>query len=142
MTTTALPYSQERVRSSTRPAANVAIREHTARSVANHLASNREALTQRIEELDHEWDIERALQLNMGTVMLITLGLARTHDKRWLGMTGVVAGFFLQHALQGWCPPVVPMRAAGIRTPREIAEERTALRILRGDYQQKGEAES
>ncbi|HET9942578.1 MAG TPA: hypothetical protein VFR05_04515, partial [Terriglobia bacterium] len=40
----------------------------------------------------------------------------------------------LQHAVQGWCPPVPLFRRLGIRTQREIDEERYALKAMRGDF--------
>ncbi|MCA9457611.1 MAG: hypothetical protein KC587_13175, partial [Nitrospira sp.] len=40
----------------------------------------------------------------------------------------------LQHAIQGWCPPVPLFRRMGIRTTHEIQQERHALKALRGDY--------
>ena len=46
----------------------------------------------------------------------------------------LVAGFLLQQALQGWCPPVSVLRKLGLRTQREIDEERFALEALRGDF--------
>jgi hypothetical protein len=36
----------------------------------------------------------------------------------------------MQHALQGWCPPVPILRRLGFRTAREIFEERLALKSL------------
>lgn len=55
-------------------------------------------------------------------------------NRKWFALPAVVSGFFLQHALQGWCPPVPFFRKAGVRTTSEIDEERTALRLLRGDF--------
>jgi hypothetical protein len=46
----------------------------------------------------------------------------------------VVTTFLLQHALQGWCPPVPFFRKRGVRTMREIDTERYALKALRGDF--------
>ena len=42
--------------------------------------------------------------------------------------------FLLQHAVQGWCPPVPFFRRRGVRTAREIEIERYALKALRGDF--------
>ena len=39
------------------------------------------------------------------------------------------------NALRGWCPPVPVLRRFGVRTGREIEQERYALKILRGDFQ-------
>ena len=56
-------------------------------------------------------------------------------NKRFLLLPGLVAGFLLQHALQGWCPPVPLFRRVGVRTATEIERERYALKALRGDFQ-------
>ena len=55
-------------------------------------------------------------------------------DRRWFFFPAVVAGFLLQHAVQGWCPPVPVFRHLGFRTQSEIEEERYALKALRGDF--------
>jgi hypothetical protein len=88
----------------------------------------------RLAELDREWDIERALQANAATVCLAGLMLARFLDRRFLLLPAAVAGFLLQHAVQGWCPPVPLLRRLGFRTAAEICEERCGLRMLGGEY--------
>jgi hypothetical protein len=46
----------------------------------------------------------------------------------------MAGGFMVQHALQGWCPPIALLRRLGVRTAREIEEERCELkRILEED---------
>jgi hypothetical protein len=42
--------------------------------------------------------------------------------------------FLLQHAVQGWCPPIIWFRRLGVRTSTEIDHERNALKALRGDF--------
>src|SRR5205814_10509214 len=86
----------------------------------------------RLAELDREWDIERALQANAAALSLAGLALAAFVDRRFLLLPSGVAGFLLQHAIQGWCPPVPIMRRLGFRTPAEICEERCGLGMLRG----------
>lgn len=49
-------------------------------------------------------------------------------------LPALVAGFLLQHSVQGWCPPISLFRRLGVRTATEIDEERYALRALRGDF--------
>jgi hypothetical protein len=89
----------------------------------------------RLEELDREWDIERTLEANAAAVSLFGVVLGASVGRRWLILPGFVAGFLLQHALQGWCPPVPLFRRLGVRTASEIAEERYALKALRGDFE-------
>ncbi len=48
----------------------------------------------------------------------------------------VVGGFLLQHAVQGWCPPLPIFRRHGVRTQTEIDYERYALKALRGGFRQ------
>lgn len=91
-------------------------------------------ITRHIEELDREWDVERRLQANASIVALSGVILGATKDKRWLLLSGVVFSFFLQHALQGWCPPLPIFRRMGVRTRKEIDREKYALKALRGDF--------
>jgi hypothetical protein len=45
----------------------------------------------------------------------------------------------MQHAIQGWCPPVPLLRRLGFRTPAEICEERCGLKMLGGEYRSFGD---
>ena len=129
------PPTATRVERSSAEEINARIERETVASLAHVAAHGREAIARRLEELDREWDIERTLEANAATVTLVALGLGFTVDRRWFAFPVVVAAFLLQHALQGWCPPLPIFRRRGVRTEREINLERTALRILRGDFQ-------
>jgi hypothetical protein len=98
-----------------------------------YFAQRPEEIDHRLDELDHEWDIERLLQANAGVVSLmgLTFGVLRS---RWYLLPAAVSAFLIQHAVQGWCPPVSLFRRIGIRTTREINHERYALKALRGDF--------
>jgi len=87
----------------------------------------------RLEELDREWNIERVLEANAATIALGGVLLGTFVDRRWLVLPAVVTAILLQHAIQGWCPPVPVLRRFGIRTAAEIGRERHALQALRGD---------
>lgn len=89
----------------------------------------------RLQELDREWDVERILE---GCASGMVLGSAFAGLLRRRGsllLTAAVGGFLLQHALQGWCPPLPILRRLGFRTAPEIETERYALMILRGDFE-------
>lgn len=130
-----LPATSERVEQNTAPSINEWNRQRAEASVARYTGASQGEITQRLRELDHEWDIERVLEANASSVILLSVVLGFTTSRKWFFLTGVAAGFLLQHSLQGWCPPVVPWRRAGVRTTSEIEEERMALKTLRGDFQ-------
>lgn len=98
-----------------------------------YFAERPEEMNRRLDELDREWDIERLLQANAGVLSLVglTFGVLRS---RWYILPAAAAAFLIQHAVQGWCPPVSLLRRIGIRTSREINHERYALKALRGDF--------
>lgn len=120
--------------SPTTAAINRRIRRQTERTVA-YYAHHPDEIDERIEELDQEWDVERALQANAATLAFIGAfvgaGIGR---RRWLVLPAIATGFLLQHATQGWCPPLPMLRRLGFRSAAEIAEERYALKVLRGDF--------
>jgi hypothetical protein len=102
------------------------IRDRTDASLIYHLAHPDE-IPARLSELDREWDVERTLETGSSTLTLLGLALGATVNRKWLLLSLGVQGFFLQHALQGWCPPLPVLRRLGVRTTEEIDEERWAL---------------
>lgn len=134
MDTQFLPGTDERVPAHTRMRDNQRIQARTLHDVTRYFGATEETLSQRIRELEREWDIERVLEANAASIALIGLTLGIATDRRFLILPFAVAGFLLQHALQGWCPPLPMLRRLGIRTSAEIHQEILALRILRGDF--------
>jgi hypothetical protein len=129
-----LPATSTRVERATDPELNEAVKRLTDAEVARLEDATDDKFESRLAQLDAEWDIERALQLNAPIVVLLGLALGQTLDRRFLLLPAAVFTFFAQHALQGWCPPLPIMRRLGIRTAREIERERYALKALRGDF--------
>lgn len=136
MNTAELPISSaaSRVEQCTSKGINARIERETALNVLRVVNEGPAAIEERLAELDREWDIERTLATNAAAVTLASLGLGFAVDRRWFAFPAVVAAFLLQHAIQGGCPPLPLFRRRGVRTEREINLERTALRIVRGDF--------
>lgn len=124
-----LPDAIERVTKNTSEDVNRAIQERTAHSIDYYRLHPNE-IEQRLRELDREWDIERALEANAASLVVLGTTLGLTVNQRFFAVPLVVGGFLLQHALQGWCPPLPIMRRLGYRTVAEIKEERDALESL------------
>lgn len=129
-----LPATTTRVSASTADAVNAQIRRQTEENIAQCATAGAAAINRRLAELEQEWDIERTLEANAATISLLGLALGATVDRRWFLLPTVVASFLLQHAVQGWCPPVPLFRRWGVRTASEIDAERYALKALRGDF--------
>ncbi len=123
-----------RVRDNTSECVNQAIDRQTRERVRRVAKGGPRAIQHRLDELDREWDIERLLETVAPSITLTGLTLGVLRDRRWLVLPLVVQAFFLQHAIQGWCPPMPILRRLGVRTATEISEERNALKALRGDY--------
>lgn len=124
----------DRVRANTSPEILEAIDARIEERIRFYAGQPQEAISQRIQELDREWDIERMLETNAAGLALTGLVFGMV-SRKWLLLTGAVLGFLLQHAIQGWCPPVPLLRRMGVRTRGEIDREKYALKILRGDFQ-------
>jgi len=131
-----MPATATRVPQHTADEINERICRYTESNIRHYGKQGSDAITRRLAELDHEWDIERTLEANAATIALIGLGLGASVDRRWFLLSAIVAGFLLQHAVQGWCPPVPLFRRMGIRTETEIGYERYALKAIRGDFRQ------
>lgn len=128
----------QRVPAHTSKAVNERILRNTERSVAQYVHAGEKAIQERLDQLDREWDIERVLEANAASACLLGLTLGATVSRKWFVVPVAVAGFLLQHAIQGWCPPLPVMRRLGFRTAAEINYERNALKALRGDFDQLG----
>ena len=134
MNDTVLPTTDERVPRATRASVNDRIQARTLHDVSRFIGADPVFIDVRISQLQREWDIERTLEANAASVFLAGLGLGLFVDRRFFLLPAAVAGFLLQHALQGWCPPLPLLRRLGLRTSAEIHDEVIALRILRGDF--------
>ena len=123
------------------------VREHSLKRVTRRLDHERDErlvaaveaspsdIADRLRRLDKEWDIERVLEANAATLSLVALlAVLRKPTRRRVAVAGIVPAFLLQHAVSGWCPPIELFRVLGRRSRNEIDAERTALKVLRGDF--------
>lgn len=124
----------DQVRASSPDTSNKKIDDKTEKNIREYAHKGKAKISERLMQLDKEWDIERVLQLNASVLALTGVGLALKVNKRWLWLTAVVSTFLAHHSIQGWCPPVPLFRAMGYRTKQEINRERMALKAFRGDF--------
>jgi len=130
-----LPPTFKRVSVHTKPDINAGIRFRTMERLENY-QDEPFMISQRLEELNYEWDTERFLEANAASIVILSTILGLTKSKYWFFLSGAVGMFLLQHALQGWCPPIPLIRRWGIRTAEEIHNEKIVLKMLRGDFKE------
>lgn len=131
-----LPSTSKRVSHNTNNIINLHIREKALTNI-NDIRNEGSKISNKIKTLDYEWDIERILEANAASVIFVSSisGFMKNKNRCFL-LTGFVGFFLLQHALQGWCPPLPVLRRLGIRTEQEIQNEKFTLKLLRGDFKQ------
>jgi hypothetical protein len=112
---------------------NRKIIDKTIKNILTHGISGPQ-IEDRLKELDREWDMERMLEANASTLVVVGILLGAFVSGWFYLISFFVGAFLLQHAIQGWCPPIRLFRRLGFRTHAEIAAEHYALRFLHGDF--------
>jgi hypothetical protein len=125
---------QDRVREHSPTTFNERIDRATQRRVLRAGGESKAALSRRIEQLDAEWDMERVLETNASAIALSGVLLGLLVNRKFFIVPCIVLPFLLQHATQGWCPPIPFFRSRGVRTRKEIDTEKAAVKALRGDF--------
>jgi hypothetical protein len=113
-----------------------ALRQAIQDQVAHYAKSPPEQLDRRLAQLDHEWELERALGTVTGAAALAGVILAATVHAWWLGLTAAAIALQLSQTVLGRSPLAGLFRRLGLRSHGEIEQERYALKALRGDFQQ------
>jgi hypothetical protein len=124
-----IPSTRSRVPVHTAAALNDRI-QRDIQERASALSGHPDLIKNRLRELDREWDIERAIEMNASALAFAGTSLGATVNKKWLLLPALVTAFLFQHAIQGWCPPVPILRRLGFRTVYEIEQERRELLAL------------
>src|SRR5690606_33690297 len=101
---------------------NERIKQGTEQNV-RRISADPAAIGRRLQELDAEWDIERAIEANASALAFIGVALGYFVHPYWLALPALVTIFLFQRAIQGWCPPVPILRRMGFRTVYEIERE-------------------
>jgi hypothetical protein len=116
-----------RVEENTAPEVNDRIRLETEKNIVFYSTLDRAAIDRRLAELDREWNVERILETNAAGVTIASFVLGAVSSRKWFALSAFVGFFLMQHAVQGWCPPMPILRRLGFRTAREIERERHQL---------------
>ncbi|WP_200882962.1 hypothetical protein [Cellvibrio mixtus] len=126
----ALPDTTHRVALHTSGETNQRIAEATQRSIA-YYRNHPVEIPARLKKLDREWDIERVLETNASTLIVISCIFGFIVHKLFFIIPLLVGAFLLQHALQGWCPP--PADNAQARVPHFIRNRNRTQSVGKDD---------
>jgi hypothetical protein len=101
----------------------------------------REALDERIQALEDEWDLEKAgaVLLSGAGVLGLVMGLIGSRHWRLLAWAAVPLLFL--HGRGQWKSAEGLLRPLGFRPRRDIQEEKYALKAMRGDYGDHGRSD-
>lgn len=121
------PNENDRVRRSTAIDINRQIDRQTEANILHYLNASPEVIHERVEELDHEWDVDRMVGVGALSLAMTGIALGIKANKKWLLLPGIVLPLLLQHGVRGWSPPLPVLRYLGVRTRAEIDREKQAL---------------
>jgi hypothetical protein len=127
-----IPPKNDEIRAHTSQTSNERIDRETNRAVTAALGS-RDAIRERLAELDREWNVDRALMLNFAVLGGLSAALTMrslARDRRlggWGALFFTQIAFLANHAIRRWCPPMPLFRMLGFRSQREIDSEHQIL---------------
>ncbi len=97
-----------------------------------------EAVSERIRQLDAEWDAARAVCAGLSGAGLFGLVVGLLGGRSFRLFTWLSLPLLFAASLGKWAPPAGLTARWGFRSRREIEEERYALKALRGDFRDVG----
>ena len=124
----------DRVRRHTAKAVLSCIDDETRASLARDATADRDQTDARLRELEREWDSDRVIEAEGALTALTGLALTLIVNRRFAVIPAMAAIAICTHAASGWYPLLPLFRRLGVRSAREIARERYAIKLLRGDF--------
>ena len=115
--------------------------DKTFEHVKDYSHKGKSKITQRLTEIENEWDIERIIHLHVSGMSLTGVLLAFFVDKRWLILPAAAAAILVLHSMKGIAPQVQVLKKLGFRTKAEIDREKFSIKAMRGDFKHNDSAE-
>ena len=120
------PY--DKIRKHSPKSFNEAIDQKTDSIIQIAIAEGPIAIGERLNALDKEWDIDKAIMLFLsGLVFGQLAGAMKTKTRNQLWGPLIQTPFLILHAAFGWSPVTLIFRKFGFRTRFEIQAEREVL---------------
>ena len=109
-------------------------KDKTFEQVKDYSHKGKAKISERLEEIENEWDIERMIHLHVSGITITGALLGFLVNKRWFVLPAVAAAVLVLHSLKGMAPQIPLLKKLGFRTREEINRERYSLKALRGDF--------
>lgn len=116
------------------PAAQSRVRDN----IRYYTSLGPDAVSRRIRQLDLEWDMSRAVSAGLSGLGVFGLVVGLLGGRSFRLFTWMSLPLLFAASLGRWTPPAELTARWGLRTRREIEEERYALKALRGDFREVG----
>ncbi|MDQ3002014.1 MAG: hypothetical protein M3Y08_12240 [Fibrobacterota bacterium] len=96
----------------------------------------KEGLTERIGSLEEEWDMAKFVTVSLAGMGLFGLVMGLFGSRVWRVLTWISLPLLFLYGQEKWRPSEGMLKSLGLRSRRDIDEEKYALKALRGDFQQ------
>jgi hypothetical protein len=94
----------------------------------------REGIDERIRALEDEWDVERAVMVGLSGAGAAGLIVGLLGSRVWRLLAWIALPLLFLFAQDKWKPSNGILKSLGLRSRKEIQEEKYALKALRGDF--------
>jgi hypothetical protein len=103
-------------------------------NVRYYSSLGKDGLTERIHALDAEWDAEKSVVVGLAGAGMAFLALGLVGTRFWRLLAWGTLPLIFMAGQDKWRPSQGILKTLGLRTRREIHEEKYALKALRGDF--------
>jgi hypothetical protein len=94
----------------------------------------REGIDERIRALEDEWDVERAVTVALSGAGVAGLVVGLLGSRVWRLLAWIALPLLFLFGQDKWKPSEGILKSLGLRSRREIQDEKYALKALRGDF--------
>ena len=106
----------------------------TARNIRFYGFQGEQGLSERIRALGGEWDAEKFVLVGLSGAGAFGLLMGLFGSRLWRVLTWAALPLLLLAGLERWRPSRGLIKSLGLRSRKEILEEKYALKALRGDF--------
>lgn len=96
----------------------------------------REGIDERIRALDDEWDVERAVTVGLAGAGAAGLIMGLLGSRIWRLLAWAALPLLFLFGQDKWRPSDGILKSLGLRSRKEIQDEKYALKALRGDFRE------